>query len=32
MHECNAMYILETKKTKNKEHGHKEQSIEAQGP
>ena len=34
MHECNAMHILETKKKKQKtkNNGHKEQSIEAQGP
>ena len=35
MHECYAMQILETKKTKTKKpknNGHKEYSNEAQGP
>ena len=33
MHECYAMQILENKKrTKPKNHGHKGQSNEAQGP
>ena len=32
MHECYAMQILETKKTKPKNNGHKGQSNEAQGP
>ena len=35
MHECYAMQILETKKTKKtkpKNNGHKGQSNEAQGP
>ena len=33
MHECYAMQILETKKTKTvKKNGHKDQRDEAQGP
>ena len=32
MHECYAMQILETEKTKPKNNGHKGQSNEAQGP
>ena len=32
MHKCYAMQILETKKKKKKNNGHKEYSNEAQGP
>ena len=32
MHKCYAMQILETKKTKTKNNGHKEYSNEAQRP
>ena len=32
MHECHEMQILETKKKKKKNNGHKEYSNEAQGP